>query len=168
MIHAVTTGRVWAHRECGEARGYVVDSDPPHTSPAPFDSGQSCGSASGSRGGAADGEATRSALGAGVGALDARPGAEGAGPHPGDQVDPDDTRRCPIALWCAVCWTGDDLLVLTADSAVGVHCLTLCAGCADAGRLPRRPALSLITDVAAHAGHLGCTLDDLDPANRPV
>ncbi|WP_433506756.1 hypothetical protein ACQP04_09865 [Pseudonocardia halophobica] len=169
MIHGENHGRVWAHRECGEARGYAVDVDPPQTSPASFDTGQDYVTASGSRVGGADRAATPlGALEAGVGASDDGPGAEVAGPHPGALVDPDDTTRCPVALWCARCQTGEDLIVATADSALGIHCLTLCESCADAGRLPRRPALFLLRAVADHAGHLGCTVDDLDPANRPV
>jgi hypothetical protein len=73
----------------------------------------------------------------------------------------DDTSRCPVADTCASCPSNEDLAVATAETPVGVYCLTLCASCADAGRLPRpRSAPATVLLVMEHCGHLGITADE--------
>ena len=42
-------------------------------------------------------------------------------------IDVDDTSRCPLAAECATCGSPTDFAVATADTPVGVLCLTLCA-----------------------------------------
>lgn len=137
--------------------------DLPPIPPARFDTGQSFADDAGSRVGGADHVVTPvGALEAGAGAQDARPVAEGAEPQPRSEVDPDDTSRCPTGLWCASCESPDDLAVGSAESPVGIFCVTLCGDCAEAGRLPAfRSWLEAIARVHDHAEHLDCTVDDL-------
>lgn len=83
------------------------------------------------------------------------------------QANPDDTSRCPVAVRCELCATSDHLTVWTATTPVGVTCVTLCAGCDDAmAPLPRFTVGEAVRRVMAHAGHLGCTVDDLAGADR--
>lgn len=160
-----TRGVIECHPECGEARGYVPVSQ---TSPARSVPGLPFAGVSGSTVGAADPVGTRSAVDAGADAQDDHRDAEGATPHPADQVDPDDTSRCPLAPECAACGTDSPaLVVITAGTPVGITCATMCAPCADGGAaLPPAPIGVAVRAVMAHAGHLDCTVDDLDPARH--
>lgn len=54
----------------------------------------------------------------------------------GPVVDLDVTEACPLDEQCENCGTPEDLAVATAATAVGIHCLTLCGACADAGTVP--------------------------------
>ena len=92
--------------------------------------------------------------------------AEGAQPHPGAEVDPDDTSRCPTGLWCDACSAADDLAVGTANTDLGIFCITLCPSCAEGGVLPSLPIMQAMKRVHDHARHLGCTVDALDPFRR--
>lgn len=73
----------------------------------------------------------------------------------------DDTSRCPVGDECASCGGDDDLAVATAETRVGVYCLTLCGPCADAGRLPksRLSAVGAVRMVLEHLGHIGMDAD---------
>lgn len=86
----------------------------------------------------------------------------GRSPRPAAQVDPDDTHGCPVEDGCESCGAVDDLAVGTADTPVGVLCLTLCGSCAEAGDLPSFSSWSAaIRRVGEHAGHLGTDVDEL-------
>lgn len=132
------------------------------TSPALFDTGHPYAGGEESRVSGADHEVTP------VGALDASPSAsddqpvvEGDDPHP---IDADDTSRCPTALWCDTCEAADDLAVGTAESTLGIFCVTLCGTCAESGRVPRFASWVLaLARVHDHAEHLDCTVEDLAP-----
>jgi hypothetical protein len=82
-------------------------------------------------------------------------------------VDLEDTTRCPRGGRCAACGgtagggTAGGLAVATADTPVGVLCLTLCAGCADHARVPTLSWVRAADQVALHCGHLGSTVDDM-------
>jgi hypothetical protein len=74
----------------------------------------------------------------------------------------DDTTRCPVAAACASCGTGADLAVCTAQTPVGVYCLTLCDRCVDEGRLPRPGSLAKAYEaVGGHAVHVGLDVDQM-------
>lgn len=89
----------------------------------------------------------------------------------GDRVDLDDTRLCPIADRCAVCGQPipdgpgrvlDRGLVRTAESQLGVMCLTLCHSCVDAGRpVPGMSVMEVVDAVMAHCEHLGIDADEM-------
>ena len=75
-------------------------------------------------------------------------------------IDLDDTTRCPAEPCCETCGAVDDLDVGTADTPVGVLCLTLCGSCAEAGDLPRFPSWSAaVRRVLVHCEHLDVDLD---------
>lgn len=76
--------------------------------------------------------------------------------------DPDDVSRCPAGPACEVCGDAERLAVWTATTPVGVTCVTVCADCDDALLpLPRFSVGTAVRRVLAHAGHLGCTVDEL-------
>jgi len=80
------------------------------------------------------------------------------------RVDPDDTSNCPVDWFCESCQScqpGADLAVATAQTPLGVVCVTLCADCADAGTLPRFIAYGAMVRTLEHCEHLGCSLEDL-------
>lgn len=77
----------------------------------------------------------------------------------------DDTTACPVADTCAGCGQpGDDLVVATAGTVLGVLCLTLCDVCADAGIVPVRSAVATTYAVLDHCDHLGCDIDEMAAA----
>lgn len=140
----------------------------PHTPPSRFDTGRPCAGGAESRGSGADRVATPSgALDAVPDALDPEPGAEGDGPQPRSRLDLDDTRGCPLAAGCETCGAVDDLALGTAETAVGVFCLTLCGSCAEAGDLPSSPSwTAVVARVIEHCEHLGVTVDEAAAARR--
>jgi hypothetical protein len=85
------------------------------------------------------------------------------GSRPG-QPDLDDTSRCPVADRCATCSTEQDLAVATAATRVGVHCFTLCGGCADRGTLPSLGWFIAMAGALDHCEHLGIDLDEMAAA----
>jgi hypothetical protein len=92
---------------------------------------------------------------------------EGTQPQQGALLDPDDTSHCPTGLWCDACSAADDnLAVGTAETDLGIFCVTLCYSCAEDGALPSLPIMQALRRVHDHARHLGCTVDDLDPFRR--
>jgi hypothetical protein len=76
-------------------------------------------------------------------------------------VDLDDLTHCPQADRCAGCGGPGDLAVATAETVLGVLCLTVCAHCAEAARLPRLSCGQAADRVAVHCGHLAITVDDM-------
>jgi hypothetical protein len=82
-------------------------------------------------------------------------------------IDLDDTTRCPVAANCATCGSPTDLAVATAETPVGVLCLTLCDGCAAAGELHRLSSWSAAcAAVGEHCAHLGFDVDDAAEAQQ--
>lgn len=97
-----------------------------------------------------------------LGAITALAVDAGRPPRPAAQVDPDDTSGCPHDGGCETCGAVDGLDVATADTPVGVLCLTLCGSCAEAGDLPSFPSwLAAIRRVGEHAEHLRTDVDEL-------
>ncbi|HEX8200627.1 MAG TPA: hypothetical protein VF590_09075 [Isosphaeraceae bacterium] len=79
-------------------------------------------------------------------------------------VDLDDTTNCPIADACEGCGSTHDLRVVTAETMVGVYCLTLCA----ADRVRPTPnstsAPQAVHRSLEHCGHLGIDADQMAAA----
>lgn len=74
----------------------------------------------------------------------------------------DDITRCPVADQCATCAGTNDLSVATAETPVGVLCLTLCRVCVDDGeRLPVMSFPRAIDLSLLHCGHLGIDADEM-------
>lgn len=72
----------------------------------------------------------------------------------------DDTSRCPQADRCEVCRVGHGLAVVTAETVVGVLCVTLCGPCVAAGRLPPVRSVPVAVErVLDHHLHTGTTAD---------
>jgi hypothetical protein len=79
----------------------------------------------------------------------------------GMAVDLGDTSNCPTAEVCAVCRNPvPDRRVWTADSQVGVMCLTLCDACQILGP-PRMGIPDAVRAVMRHCEHLGVTIDEM-------
>lgn len=76
-------------------------------------------------------------------------------------VDLSDTTNCPLGEVCAGCRLPvPDRRVWTANSQVGVVCLTLCDTCQVFGA----PAMGLpdaVRAVIRHCEHLGVTVDEM-------
>lgn len=82
-------------------------------------------------------------------------------------LDLDDTTSCPVAVECGVCGAPDDLAVATAETPVGVLCVTLCGPCADVGTLPALPSWSAaVLAVGDHCEHLGVDVDEAADARK--
>jgi hypothetical protein len=74
----------------------------------------------------------------------------------------DDTTRCPVDDTCATCGSPTNLAVATAETAVGVFCVTLCGTCGDDGALPRgRSWPGAVHASLEHCGHLGIDADQM-------
>lgn len=82
-------------------------------------------------------------------------------------INPGDTSRCPAGAVCESCGAGDDLAVATASTEVGIVCVTICRRCdEELARLPGFAPVEAVRRCMAHAGHLGCTVDELaDPGD---
>ena len=72
-------------------------------------------------------------------------------------VDLDDTRHCPIGPECEGCGRLDELAVTTADTPVGVICMTLCDACEVTGVLPVLSPAEEAARVREHGEHVGST-----------
>lgn len=140
-------------------RGTPVEQ--PHIPPALLDPGRSCRAGDGVNG---PRSGSRSDAG---GAVEAGAGERHDPAEVGRAtVDPDDTSRCPVAPYCATCGSPDALTVVSAGTPVGIICVTVCHPCADIGDLPRYSVPGAVRRCLEHAGHLGCTVDDLTPDPR--
>jgi hypothetical protein len=74
----------------------------------------------------------------------------------------DDTDSCPVAASCEGCGSTWRLSVVTAQTSVGVHCVTWCGVCAENGRLPAVGSwVQAIERSGAHAVHLGIDVDQM-------
>lgn len=78
-------------------------------------------------------------------------------------VDLDETEGCPRADACEGCGTTRLLLVTTATTPVGVHCLTVCSACSLQTSLTTS-LVSAVTRAMDHCAHLGITADDMADA----
>lgn len=80
-------------------------------------------------------------------------------------VDLDDTSACPIASTCEVCGRGSHTLATgTVATPLGVACVTLCTGCAHAGRLGRWSPHTAAIRAGLHCEHLGIDFDEMATA----
>jgi hypothetical protein len=69
--------------------------------------------------------------------------------------DPNDTRHCPLGGRCESCGAYGPALRVAARMVLGATlCLTLCARCADDGRLPNIQLSTAVKFVAQHDAHL--------------
>ena len=78
--------------------------------------------------------------------------------------DLDNVDNCPIGEVCEGCGTSHPLLVTTATTTVGVHCVTVCRSCALQSSLPGSAAVAAVKRALDHCGHLGITADDMAAA----
>lgn len=79
------------------------------------------------------------------------------------RVNLDSVAGCPVADRCAACGDVHGLAVVTAQTQVGVYCLTLCPDDREADRLPSPPSWSTAIEMAgAHCGHLGIDVDQME------
>lgn len=80
-------------------------------------------------------------------------------------IDLDDTTGCPRDDTCSGCGTSRPLLVTTAETPVGVHCVTVCPSCAQLGLSGTAPGWAGAVRLALdHCAHLGITADDMAEA----
>jgi hypothetical protein len=80
-------------------------------------------------------------------------------------VDLFNTERCPVGFRCEACGDATDSLVAaTAETPLGVLCLTLCQRCGDADMAPPVAVGTAVRLVAQHCQHLGCDLDEMAAA----
>jgi hypothetical protein len=70
-------------------------------------------------------------------------------------VNLDDTRRCPVGPECESCGRLDELAVSTADTPVGVLCMTICDACELIAVAPVLSPAEEATRVREHGEHLG-------------
>jgi hypothetical protein len=80
-------------------------------------------------------------------------------PHNRVRVDLGDTSRCPTGKRCGGCGGRTRLMPATADTPVGVLCLTLCPACVRHHVLPTFYPVTAMEAVAVHCEHLGLDLD---------
>ncbi len=73
----------------------------------------------------------------------------------------DDTSRCPVGPGCEGCGHLGQLVVSTADTPVGVLCMTLCETCEIAGMLPVFSPAEETARVLEHGEHLGIDVDQM-------
>lgn len=76
--------------------------------------------------------------------------------------DLDDTARCPLGVRCESCGTEHaQLAVSTANTALGVLCLTLCPTCAASADTPPVSVATAARLVMQHCEHLGIDVDQM-------
>ncbi len=76
-----------------------------------------------------------------------------------------DTSRCPRGHRCESCGVeASDLAVTTADTMLGVLCLTMCERCAQATVSPPVAVGTAVRLVCQHCEHLGIDLDEMAAA----
>lgn len=79
-------------------------------------------------------------------------------------IDLDDTTRCPRGDHCEYCGTPTELDVAPITTPIGVLCLTSCAACTKAKRLPALSWPAAAHRVIAHCEHLDCDLEEMAAA----
>ena len=70
-------------------------------------------------------------------------------------VNLDDTRRCPVGPECESCGRLDELAVSTADTPVGVLCMTICDACELIAVAPVLSPAEEAIRVREHGAHVG-------------
>jgi hypothetical protein len=70
-------------------------------------------------------------------------------------VNLDDTRHCPVGPECEGCGRLDELAVSTADTSVGLLCVTLCDACEAVEVLPAFSEAEATIRVVEHGEHVG-------------
>jgi hypothetical protein len=75
----------------------------------------------------------------------------------------DDTSRCPVGPECEGCGRLDELAVSTADTSVGLLCVTLCDACEAVEVLPVFGAAEATIRVLEHGEHVGVDIDAGSP-----
>lgn len=75
--------------------------------------------------------------------------------------DLDNVGNCPMGQSCETCGVTVDLNLETAESMMGVFCMTLCDGCTEYGRMPRYSAPEAVDKVLTHCGHIGISADKM-------
>lgn len=84
------------------------------------------------------------------------------------EVDLDDVSRCPRGHRCESCGTEHaELDVRTADTPLGVFCVTLCPRCASASTPPPVAIGTAVRLVTQHCEHLGIDVDEMAAALDP-
>jgi hypothetical protein len=81
-----------------------------------------------------------------------------------ERVDLDDTRNCPLDEACTTCGSGEPLVVVTAESVVGVFCVSLCRACSADGLSPNLGVVRAVERVLAHCTHLDIDVDQMAAA----
>lgn len=80
-------------------------------------------------------------------------------------VDVYATDRCPLGVRCESCGVErDDLAVATAETPLGVLCVTLCPRCAGADVAPPVSVGTAVRLVMQHCAHLGIDADQMAAA----
>jgi hypothetical protein len=67
----------------------------------------------------------------------------------------DDTSRCPVGPECEGCGRLDELAVSTADTSVGLLCVTLCDACEAVEVLPVFSPAEEAARIREHGAHAG-------------
>ena len=78
--------------------------------------------------------------------------------------DLDNVDNCPRAETCEGCGTSHPLIVTTATTPVGVHCVTVCRSCALQSSMPGSSAVAMVKRALDHCAHLRITADDMAAA----
>lgn len=80
-------------------------------------------------------------------------------------VDVHDVAGCPLGVRCESCGReGAGLAVGTADTPLGVLCLTLCSRCAGSDVAPPVSVGTAVRLVLQHCAHLGIDSDQMAAA----
>lgn len=83
--------------------------------------------------------------------------------HPA--IDVFSTDDCSVGHRCEACGdAAEQLVAATAETPLGVLCLTLCQRCGDADTAPLVAIGTAVRLVAQHCGHLGIDLEQMAAA----
>ena len=75
------------------------------------------------------------------------------------------TENCPVGFRCESCGdAAEDLVATTAETSLGVLCLTVCRRCGDSDMAPPVSVGTAVRLVLKHAEHLGITVDEMAAA----
>lgn len=75
------------------------------------------------------------------------------------------TVSCPVGFRCESCGdAAENLVAATAETPLGVLCLTVCERCGNADMAPPVAVLTAVKLVAQHCEHVGCDMDEMAAA----
>lgn len=75
------------------------------------------------------------------------------------------TEHCPVGFRCESCGDAvENLVATTAETPLGVLCLTVCQRCGDAHMAPPVAVGTAVKLVMQHCQHLGITADEMRDA----